>query len=68
VRIGPNDLLTSDVEAFKKIHAVRSPYLRSNWYDALRLHPERYADPSENIPSTGCQVQDLHANPYIEIM
>jgi hypothetical protein len=41
VRIGPNELITNDLEVLRRISAVRSPYTRSNWYDGLRLDPER---------------------------
>jgi len=39
VRIGPNELLTNDIEVFRKTSAVRSSYTRSNWYDGLRFDP-----------------------------
>ncbi|KAJ0416782.1 cytochrome P450 [Aspergillus carlsbadensis] len=34
VRIGPNDLVTDDPEIIRKMSAVRSPYTRSDWYNA----------------------------------
>jgi hypothetical protein len=34
VRIGPNDLVTDDPEILRKMSAVRSPYSRSDWYNA----------------------------------
>jgi cytochrome P450 len=33
-RIGPNDLVTCDPEIIRKMGAVRSPYRRSDWYNA----------------------------------
>lgn len=36
-RIGPNELITSDPEVLRIMGAVRSPYRRSDWYDALRV-------------------------------
>lgn len=33
-RIGPNDLVTDDPQIIRKISAVRSPYTRSDWYNA----------------------------------
>lgn len=33
-RIGPNDLVTDDPHIIRKISAVRSPYTRSDWYNA----------------------------------
>ena len=33
-RIGPNDLVTCDPEIIRKMGAVRSPYRRSEWYNA----------------------------------
>ncbi|PHH91604.1 hypothetical protein CDD83_11008 [Cordyceps sp. RAO-2017] len=41
VRVGPNDLVTSDPELMKRMLHVRSPYKRSDWYDGMRLHPSR---------------------------
>jgi len=34
-------LITTDPELYKRMHAVRSPFVRSEWYTALRLHPTR---------------------------
>ncbi|KAL2852325.1 cytochrome P450 [Aspergillus pseudodeflectus] len=34
VRIGPNDLVTDDPEIIRRMSAVRSPYTRSDWYNA----------------------------------
>ncbi|PMD29002.1 pisatin demethylase [Hyaloscypha variabilis F] len=39
VRIGPNELITNDIEVVRRTSAVRSPYVRSNWYDGLRFDP-----------------------------
>ncbi|KAL4877399.1 cytochrome P450 [Aspergillus karnatakaensis] len=33
-RIGPNDLVTDDPHVIRKMSAVRSPYTRSDWYNA----------------------------------
>ncbi|KIV88711.1 hypothetical protein PV10_08369 [Exophiala mesophila] len=41
VRIGPNELVTCDPETLRKITAVRTPYLRSDWYDAIKIDPDR---------------------------
>jgi cytochrome P450 len=38
-RIGPNDLLTTDVELIHRMQAARSPYTRSDWYQGFRLSP-----------------------------
>lgn len=40
VRIGPNELVTNDPETLRKITAVRTPYLRSDWYDAIKIDPD----------------------------
>ena len=32
--------MTNDIEVWRKISAVRSPYLRSNWYDGIRFDPD----------------------------
>jgi cytochrome P450 len=34
-------LITSDPELFRRMSAVRSPFIRGPWYAALKLHPER---------------------------
>lgn len=39
VRIGPNDLLTSDPDLLRRMSAARSTYERSSWYKATRLDP-----------------------------
>ncbi|OLN95806.1 Pisatin demethylase 9 [Colletotrichum chlorophyti] len=41
VRIGPNDLITSDPDLMKHMLNVRTTYKRSDWYDAMRLDPGR---------------------------
>ncbi|KUJ07798.1 cytochrome P450 [Mollisia scopiformis] len=38
-RIGPNDVITTDVRLIHRLQAVRSPYTRSNWYRGFRLAP-----------------------------
>ncbi|RDW68159.1 hypothetical protein BP6252_09555 [Coleophoma cylindrospora] len=40
-RIGPDTLVTRDPEIWKRMLAVRTPYKRSDWYDAMRLDPSR---------------------------
>jgi hypothetical protein len=40
-RIGPNDLVTSDAEALRRMWAVRSPYKKGSFYDAIRFDPAR---------------------------
>jgi hypothetical protein len=39
VRVGPNKVLVSDAEAFRRISAVRSPYTKGRFYDFGRLVP-----------------------------
>ncbi|RDW80147.1 hypothetical protein BP6252_04785 [Coleophoma cylindrospora] len=39
VRIGPNELMTSDPDVLRRMLNTKSPYRRSNWYDALRIDP-----------------------------
>lgn len=46
VRIGPNELITSDPEFIRRMSSARSQYKRSDWYSSLRTDPER-----ENIMS-----------------
>ncbi|KAE8443237.1 hypothetical protein EG329_002105 [Mollisiaceae sp. DMI_Dod_QoI] len=38
-RIGPNDIITTDINLIHRIQAARSPYGRSNWYRGFRLAP-----------------------------
>ena len=40
-RIGPNILLTTDLELLRRMSAARSPYVRSKWYLAFRLAPAK---------------------------
>lgn len=39
MRVGPNDLMTSDPELWKRMLGVRTTYKRSRWYEAMRLDP-----------------------------
>lgn len=39
VRISPRDLFTSDPDIVRRMNSARSPYTRSEWYDAIRLDP-----------------------------
>ncbi|KAK2020401.1 cytochrome P450 [Colletotrichum zoysiae] len=41
VRVGPNDIITSDPDLMRHILGVRSNYKRSGWYGAMRLDPGR---------------------------
>ncbi|GKT45204.1 cytochrome P450 monooxygenase lolP1 [Colletotrichum spaethianum] len=47
VRVGPNDLITSDPDLMKRMLNVRTTYRRSNWYDGMRLKPGQ-----DNVLST----------------
>jgi cytochrome P450 len=38
-RIGPNTLITCDVDQVNRMNAARSPYVRSDWYLGFRLAP-----------------------------
>ena len=40
-RIAPHFLITTDPDLIKRMSAVRSTWVRSEWYAALRLHPSR---------------------------
>ncbi|KAK6223056.1 cytochrome P450 [Colletotrichum tabaci] len=53
VRVGPNDLITSDPDLIKHMLNVRSTYKRSNWYDGMRLKPGK-----DNVLSA--RDDDLH--------
>jgi hypothetical protein len=41
VRVGPNEVVTNDYEVIRRINAPRTPYVRSDWYLALRMDPPR---------------------------
>ncbi|RBQ67894.1 hypothetical protein FVER14953_13512 [Fusarium verticillioides] len=55
VRVGPNDLITSDPDLMKHMLNVRTRYKRSSWYDAMRLDPTK-----DNVLSQ--RDDDLHAS------
>ncbi|KAI6382458.1 hypothetical protein MCOR25_000750 [Pyricularia grisea] len=40
-RIGPNTLVTNDPDVLRKLWAVRSPYKKSDFYQAVRFDPVR---------------------------
>jgi len=40
VRIGPNDLVTDDADILRRMNALRSPYVRSDWYNATAFSHE----------------------------
>ena len=54
-RIGPNALVTSDPELVRRMHANRSPYRRSLWYEATRFKPG-----AENVLSE--RHEEKHSN------
>lgn len=39
VRVGPKTLICSDPDVLRRISAPRSPYVRAEWYYAMRLNP-----------------------------
>lgn len=41
VRIGPNDLLTTDPVLLRRMWAARSSYRRSSWYLGMRIDPSK---------------------------
>lgn len=47
VRVGPNTLICSDPDVIRRMSAPRSPYVRSDFYFAMRLNPGK-----DNIFST----------------
>lgn len=38
-RVGPNELITSDVELIRQMGSARSQWARSAWYNSGRVHP-----------------------------
>ena len=44
-RIAPNHLITSDLDFWTRINAVRSPYKRSSWY----YHAARFEPGKDNV-------------------
>ncbi|EXJ75069.1 uncharacterized protein A1O5_01765 [Cladophialophora psammophila CBS 110553] len=53
-RIGPNTLLTCDVELIRRINAARSTYHRGDWYRAFKFDAER-----ENLLSEPDEVKHV---------
>ncbi|KAM7183293.1 Pisatin demethylase [Rhypophila sp. PSN 637] len=49
VRIGPNDVLTDDVELLRRMGAVRGTYDKSDWYKSLRW--QAYVDSTFTTPN-----------------
>ncbi|OAA68396.1 benzoate 4-monooxygenase cytochrome p450 [Niveomyces insectorum RCEF 264] len=41
IRIGPNHLVTNDPDVLRRLWAVRSPYKKGPFYEAVRFNPER---------------------------
>ncbi|CAK7203654.1 hypothetical protein SEUCBS139899_006392 [Sporothrix eucalyptigena] len=41
VRLGPNQLVTNDPDVLRRLWAVRSPYKKGPFYEAVRFNPER---------------------------
>ena len=41
MRIGPNSIMTSDAALWRRICAVRSPYVRADWYKGMRFEPDK---------------------------
>ncbi|KAJ4344255.1 hypothetical protein N0V95_006198 [Ascochyta clinopodiicola] len=41
VRVGPNEVITSDPNVFRKVMGVRSAYTRGHFYKAFKFDPER---------------------------
>jgi hypothetical protein len=39
-RIGPNVVLTNNMDLLRRMGAARSPYTRSDWYLAFKLGPK----------------------------
>ncbi|KIX08100.1 uncharacterized protein Z518_02755 [Rhinocladiella mackenziei CBS 650.93] len=39
VRVGPKTLVCSDPDVLRRLSAPRSPYVRADWYYAMRLNP-----------------------------
>lgn len=50
VRIGPNDLITDDLEMIRRMNSARSKYGRSSWYIPAKLNP--YDDSLINMVDT----------------
>ncbi len=40
-RIGPNELATDDPDIIRRMTGARSRYTRSDWYDVMRLDPNK---------------------------
>jgi hypothetical protein len=42
VRIEPNTLLTRDPDTIRRMNAVRSPYVKGQWYGKTKFSPDRH--------------------------
>ena len=46
-RVGPNELVSNDPEAWRKILGVRTQYRRSDWFECVRFDPDRHSIATE---------------------
>ncbi|TVY62782.1 Cytochrome P450 monooxygenase mpaDE [Lachnellula suecica] len=40
VRVGPNEIISSDPDVWRKILGVRTEYRRSDWFESIRWNPD----------------------------
>jgi hypothetical protein len=41
VRVAPNILVTSDEDLMRRMTAIRSPYVRDEWFKAIRFDADK---------------------------
>ncbi|KNG49861.1 cytochrome p450 [Stemphylium lycopersici] len=64
IRVGPNELLTSDTEIVRRTTAVRSAYTRGPWYDAMKFEPGRDNLFSQRDPAAHAKLRAKMAPGY----
>jgi hypothetical protein len=64
VRIEPNTLLTRDPELIRRMNAVRSPYIKGQWYNKTKFTPDRHHLFSETNESRHAELRTRMAQGY----
>ncbi|KIW13508.1 hypothetical protein PV08_08696 [Exophiala spinifera] len=64
IRVAPDELITSDPELLRRMLNVRSPYRRSDWYEAIRVDPEHDNVLSERDDERHAMLRSKMSNGY----
>ncbi|CAN8102785.1 unnamed protein product [Discula destructiva] len=64
VRVGPNLLLTDDLELLRKMSAARSPYGKDGDYNATIRHPDHHSMMSHTDVAAHDDIKSRLAGPY----